>query len=405
MSAESKKRWRQNRANRESENESRRKHSAPPQGPIGALVPVGHEIGGVSTLAGPGGEIEQQWTKTRVAGNPDPEPPPPDFALARVSTMSRGDGSEVVRWQSFDRAKADAHAALMKAWGDHATAARIEGVARPAPLPDRTSETTLTIYPIGDHHLGMLAWWRETGESWDLEKGVESLQLAGSELVRRAEPSGRALIVNLGDFKHAPDNRQITPGHGNKLDVDGRSAKIDRAGVALMVGVIDAALTKHRHVTVHNLPGNHDPEFAAAFALMLECWYRNEPRVHIADANPAHQYYRFGQNLIGMHHGDGTPSSELPAIMAVDMAEDWGQTLFHMWLCGHVHHKIKDKEHPGCTVECFRILPPGDAWHARRYRAGRGMTAITIDQDFGEVGRATIGIEQVQALLKRRDGT
>ncbi len=384
------------------------RRKGPPRGPANAPttphVPEGHEIGGVSTLVDPKGNLRQQWTKTRVAGDPDPSPPPPDFALKSLSSMTRGDGSEVVRWASYDRAKADAHASLMKAWQDHADA-HLTGIAAPVTLPERTSETTLSLYPIGDHHLGMLAWWKETGESWDLKHGIDSLRLASSELIRRADPSDRAVIVNLGDFKHAPDNRQVTPGHGNKLDVDGRSAKIDDAAVALLVGMIDCALTKHKHVTVLNLPGNHDPEVAAVLALVLRAWYRNEPRVTIADAYRAHQYYRFGQNLLGFHHGDTTPASELPAIMAVDMSKDWGETLFHSWHCGHVHHKIKDKEHPGCVVEAHRILPPGDAWHMSRYRAGRGMSVITLDQDFGEVGRSTIGIEQVKALLARQNGT
>ena len=377
---------------------------APPRGPIESLpitppVPVGHEVGGVSTLADSDGNIDRQWTKTRVAGNPNPAPPPPDFAITRLSTMRRGDGSEAVRWESYDRAKADQHAALMAAWDRHAE--RYAGLVKPAPAPKSSDDSILTVYPIGDHHLGLLSWKKETGESWDLERGCDYLLATTGELVAMAPPAEQAIVVNLGDFLHAQDGRQLTPGHGNKLDVDGRHAKVADAALILLVGVIDAALLKHKRVMFRNLPGNHDPEVATGIARELRAWYRNEPRVTIADAYRFHQYDRFGKNLLGYAHGHGGPSSELAGIMAVDEAEAWGQTEFHYWHCGHVHHKIRDKEHPGVIVETHRIIPPGDAWHAMRYRAGRGMSAITYDFEYGEVMRATVGIKRVRAVLEK----
>jgi hypothetical protein len=219
-----------------------------------------------------------------------------------------------------------------------------------------------------------------------------------------APPAERAVLVNLGDFLHAQDDAALTPGHGNKLDVDGRHAKIADLALLLLTTCIDALLRKHRHVTVRNLPGNHDPRVAASLARELRAWYRNEPRVTIADANRKHQYEVFGENLLGFHHGDTTPGSELAAIMAVDQREAWGRCKFCAWHCGHVHHKSKDKEHPGCTIETHRIIPPGDAWHAGRYRAGRGMSVITLDREFGEVARATCGFERVRASVSAAVG-
>lgn len=372
----------------------------PPRGPSTTpRIPEGHELAGQSTLTGPDGEIKASWDKTRVAGNDNPEPPPLDFTLKRVSTMQRGDGSEVIRWASYDRDEADKYQAFLDAIDRHA--AQYTGIVPAAPIPSRADTETLSLYPIGDYHLGMLAWFREAGQSWDLKHGKVALALVMAELCRMMPDSERAILVNLGDFLHAQDDAAITPGHGNKLDVDGRHAKVADAALVVLVGVIDALLRKHRHVTVRNLPGNHDPRVAAALARELRAWYRNEPRVDIADAYAAHQYDVFGACLLGYHHGDRTPSKELPAIMATDRAEAWGAAKFRHWHCGHVHHKIGDKEHPGCTVETHRIIPPGDAWHAGRYRASRGMSAIVYDREFGEVARATVGIERIQAALSR----
>jgi hypothetical protein len=220
------------------------------------------------------------------------------------------------------------------------------------------------------------------------------------ELVASAQPAERAIITNLGDFLHAQDDANMTPGHGNKLDVDGRFAKVLDAGHALLRGIVDEALKKHRHVTVRNLPGNHDPRVATELSFWLRAVYENEPRVTVADAFRAHQYDRFGATLIGWAHGDRCPGKELPAIMAVDEARAWGETQFHVWHTGHVHHE-STKEYPGCDVETHGILPPGDAWHAGRYRSRRRMSAITYDRQYGEIGRATVGIERVKALLER----
>ncbi len=371
-----------------------------PQGRSGN-PPVPHlaeglELAGQSVRTDADGNPVGGWDLGRRAGNPNPEPPPPDFALRSIATMTKGDGSEHVRWRSWDRAKADEHLALMKAWDDHA--ARYKGFIPPAPAPANTSAQTLALYPIGDHHLGMLAWWRECGESWDLKIGQRYLTNAFGHLVELAPKSDRAIIVNLGDFTHAQDQSQRTPGHGNKLDVDGRQAKVRDVALMMVTTITDLTLRHHQHVTWHHLPGNHDVEVAAALAREMRAWYRNEPRVTIADAYAAHQYARFGQNLFGFHHGDQTPGSELAGVMAVDEGAAWGETRYHYWHCGHVHHKSRDKEHPGVIIETHRILPPGDAWHRGRYRAGRGMSVITYDRDHGEVARSTVGIEQLHGI-------
>ncbi len=377
-----------------------------PQGPSGnpptPHLAEGLELAGQSVRTDASGAPVGGWDIGRRTGNPNPEPPPPDFALTGLSTMTRGDGSEAVRWRSWDRAKIDQHLALMKAWDDHA--ARYEGFVEPAPAPERTSAQTLALYPIGDHHLGMLAWWRECGESWDLKLGQQYLTDAFGHLVELAPASDRAIIANLGDFTHAQDQSQLTPGHGNKLDVDGRQAKVRDVALMVVTTITDLTLRHHKHVTWHHVPGNHDVEVAAALAREMRAWYRNEPRVTIADAYAPHQYARFGQNLFGFHHGDRTPANELAGVMAVDCPE-WSETAFHYWHCGHVHHKSRDKEHPGVIVETHRILPPGDAWHRARYRAGRGMSVITYDRDDGEIARSTVGIERLRRDRARTEVT
>jgi hypothetical protein len=357
----------------------------------------GLELAGQSLKHDKDGNVTGGWDLGRRAGDPNPVPPPPDFAMTGLSRMMRN-GDEVLHWETYDKQAAAKYQAFIDAIDRHA--AQYEGLIAAAPAPAHTSAELLAMYPIGDYHLGMLAHASEAGANWDLRYGKHALVIVMRELVRQAPDAERAIIVNLGDFLHAQDDAKETPGHGNKLDVDGRHWKVADAALLLLVTVIDLALEKHRHVTVRNIPGNHDPRVAAGLARELRAWYRNEPRIEIADANREHQYDRFGNCLFGYHHGDRTPAKELPAVMAVDERKAWGECEFCYWHTGHVHHDAV-KAHPGARTESHRIIPPGDAWNAGRYRSSRGMSVITYHRNHGEIGRAIVGIERFAAELER----
>lgn len=372
----------------------------PPRGPSTApAIPEGHELAGVSTLTDDTGATKAAWNKTRVAGADAPPTAVPDTHLVkRTATLQRGDGSTVAQWVTTAADEVARETAMRDAWARHA--AVYAGLAGTSAVPTTPADADLcALYPLGDPHIGMLSWAPESGTNWDLGIAARHFLACMRELVASAPPAERAIVVNLGDFLHAQDDMNVTPGHGNKLDVEGRFAKVLDTAHALMRGMVDAALAKHRHVTVRNLPGNHDPRVAAEISMWLRAVYEQEPRVTVADAYAAHQYDRFGATLIGWAHGDRGPGKELPAIMAVDQAAAWGETLFHVWHTGHVHHE-STKEYPGCDVESHGILPPGDAWHAGRYRSRRRMSVITLHRDYGEIARATVGIERVRAALR-----
>lgn len=361
-------------------------------------IPEGQELAGLSTRTDDG------WVKTRAAGNPNPELPPPDFALSGLSTMSRADGSEVIRWRSYDPVKVAHYQATLDAWSRHA--ALYAGLAGTSVAPDKALQNPdlLNIIPIGDPHIGMLAWKPETGDHFDTAIAVRELRACVRELIADLPACPRVIIGNLGDALHAQDDSARTPGHGNQLDVDGRYPKILDALHVLFRGMIDDALAKHEHVTFRNLPGNHDPRVAAEIMLWLRAVYEREPRVTIADAYAAHQYDHFGKNLIGWHHGDRTRKAELPAIMASDHDGAgtglWGQTTEHNWFVGHEHHTTV-LETPSCFVRVMNTLAGRDAYHAGRYRAKQMLQAFTYHREFGVHRQYTVSLARVRAALSR----
>lgn len=267
---------------------------------------------------------------------------------------------------------------------------------RPQPAPVVSNMNLLVEYPVGDHHMGMLSWKYETGTSYDLDIGEGLLNSAFGHLTEVAPAAPRCVIEFLGDFMHYDSFTPETPTSRNVLDADGRFPKMVRAVIRSMRAAIRTALLRHHQVHVIVEIGNHD---LASSIFLMECLanvYEDEPRVSV-DTSPKHfHYFRHGRTLVGTHHGHGPKPEQLPGIMAVDRAEDWGQTQFRYWRTGHVHSK-RAWDFPGCSVESFRILPPNDAYAQNKgYRSHRSMEAIVLHDTFGEVARYSVNPQMLE---------
>lgn len=309
----------------------------------------------------------------------------PGYVTGKVTVAVNAKTGEVERYwqrQHPDAAKTEEtlrEFAAMLAEG-------VKGLAPVAKAPKRSDEDLMCIYPMGDPHFGMHAWWADAGNDFDLKEAEHLTCAAVDRLVASAPAARTALLLNLGDMFHA-DNQKNQSQSGHQLDVDGRWAKVQQVGLRAMLHCIQRLLEKHEHVIVRINRGNHDGHSAYALSLMLSCFFHDEPRVAV-DLSPAFfWYHQFGRNLIGSTHGDTAKGPDMPSIMASDMPEAWGATSHRYWYVGHVHHSDL-KEYRGCTVEYFRTLAARDAWHAGQgYRAGRDMRLIVLHKIHGEIER------------------
>lgn len=298
------------------------------------------------------------------------------------STLSRGDGSVVLQWTKTDAERES------KAQEMERVLARLEdkvpvrkGLIRP---PKETVEDFLAVYPLGDPHIGMYSWAKETGADWDTAIATRLFGGAIEHLTRRGVPAHRGLVLSLGDFFHTdtPDNRTRRSGH--HLDVDGRQPQVMEAGLDIMVHQVDAALKVHQVVDVICVLGNHDDVTSMFLSMALRRHFRNEPRVTIHPSVKRFHYLEFGKNLIGTTHGDGPKGRDLGEIMAAEERQAWGRVENCYWYTGHIHQSSKI-ELRGATAESFRTLAPRDAWAAGyAYRSGRDMNQILIHKEFGE---------------------
>ena len=319
-------------------------------------VPDGFHVKGTSTLYGPDGAVSAQWVKTSIDQERQKE-----LAKAMIEAMAED-------------------------------LPKLPKTAKPTGL----NKDLMACYPIGDAHIGMLSWPKETGEVWDLEEAERVQCGAMAQLVELSPPSEKATIVNLGDFLHYDNSEGITARSGNHLDTDGRYPKMAKIAVKIIRQAIESALKRHGSVHVINCIGNHDDNGAVWLAICLANIYENEPRVTVDTTPSVFNYFRHGKVLVGCHHGNTAKPDKLQGVMAADRPKDWGDTSFRYWWGGHIHHDSK-KEFPGVTFESFRTLASKDAYaHSGGYRSGRDMKCIVLHNEYGEVIRHTVNPQMLE---------
>lgn len=311
--------------------------------------------------------------------------PVPDTHVAKgISTYYDKDGKVTAQWvkSSLDESKREE---MLRAYAE-TLAEGVKGLAPLTPKPKAVNSDLMCTYVLGDPHFGMKAWREDAGDDFDLAIAEETTCGAIDRLIASAPAAKTALLLNLGDHFHA-DNQKNQSQSGHQLDVDGRWAKVQQVGLRAMLYCIKRLLERHEKVVFRINRGNHDGHSAYALALMISCYFHNEPRVDV-DLSPSNTwYYQFGKVLIGSTHGDTIKGPALMGIMAADKPIEWGSTRHRYWMVGHIHHQDV-KEYPGGIVEYFRTLASRDAWHqGQGYRSGRDMKLIVMHKEHGEIER------------------
>lgn len=324
-------------------------------------------------------------------------PVPQGFHVKGVSTLrDMASGDAIVQWEKSERDKEDQEQVIREF--AEALSADLPQIKPRKACPVDTNSSWMSVIPMGDPHFGMYAWQDETGEDFDLEIARRDLCGAVDYLVSQSPASDRCVIVNLGDFYHVDNLKNMTSQSGNILDVDTRLPKMIEVGVSALRQGIETALASHKTVEIVNAIGNHDGVLAMALSVMMHHIYEKEPRVIVHHQPTPRHYIEHGKVLIGVTHGDRTKDRDLPGIMATEKPEEWGRTRHRYFYRGHHHHDTLEMFN-GCTVEQFSTLAPNDAWHnAGGYLTGRNMKLIVHDKEYGEISRAVCSIDMVRGL-------
>lgn len=315
------------------------------------------------------------------------------LSKATIHRKANGEIAQVWERMCLDRAGL---LTMMEQW----VAGMVEDMPKfePVAFEGDVDDDCMAVYPLGDPHIGMLAWGRETGEDWDLGRAEYYFCRAFDRVITEPKRCGHGVIVNLGDFFHADNMDGVTTRSGHALDVDGRYAKMVMVGVKIMRQMITTALQHHKHVTVINCIGNHDDTSAIFLSVLLNAVYENDPRVTVEISAAPFNYIEWGNTLLGFHHGHTCKMQNLPGVMAHDQREAWGRTRYHHWMTGHIHHDSRKEIH-GCIVESFRTLAAKDAYATwGGYRAGQDIRAMVFHKDHGLRATHFVHIDHIKDL-------
>lgn len=318
-------------------------------------VPSPHLAKGVSTLYGPDGEVKLSWVKSSL---------------------------------DIDRAH-DALRAMASALA--------EGI-EPQPLldaPEHCSDRLANFVLIGDPHVGMFSWGKETlGPDWDLDIARRAHRDAGRLLLAESPRAARTYVIFMGDTTHTDSYEGTTNRGKHRLDVDSRYPKmIDTAARMIEEMAVDAAAASPE-VHVAFVPGNHDMHFAANARIFFKRIFAGS-RVQVIDTDSPFIYVEFGQTLLGFGHGEGAKPREQLDCMARDMSEAWGRTREHVCYHGHIHSE-KSHEYSHGIVRAVPNLAPNDAHAAALgYRSNCCMIRYTYDSEFGELTSGRVTLDRV----------
>lgn len=410
---EAKDRWNQTKRERRAAAREGRQYTPAVEGKVpgekggrAASPPVeladGQELKAQTIHLNPDGTLRSRYDKSHTERQ-DPHflPVPPAHAVTKTTTRLDADGRVGLQYVTAKPGEAERFEAFKLALRDEMAQYRGAALAIDYPAPAETWQDYLSCYWLGDPHIGMLAHASETlGWHFDLRIAEAELVECFRQLVARTPPSRVGRIVNLGDFYHAETNMQVTPGHGHKLDVDGRAYKVQKVGKRILRSIVDLAKQRHEVVEFVAMPGNHDPNMAFQIADWLAAIYEGDPRVKIDESIAAYAYREFGSTLICTCHGDGAKEKDLPLLLATRQREAWGRTRFHQVHAGHIHHTRKI-EHSGCLTHYHNTLAEKDAWHSLYgYDSEQFLSSTTYHERFGPEGEVQVGIERVRAALQ-----
>jgi len=327
------------------------------------------------------------------------ETPYPDGFLMEKVTIHERDGKVTETWARMCADKEKQLEIL------HDAIIAICNEAEPLPPVEPLFDTMkadselMVNIPIGDAHIGMLAWGEECGEDYDLNIAEAIHCQAVDMLIKSTPTAAECTIIDLGDFLHADNLLGITTRGGNVMDMDGRYHKVVRTAIRISNYYIQRALKHYVHVTYRPEVGNHNDVGAIWMQELLSILYANEPRVTIGNTAGSVYFWQHGLCFFGSHHGHTIKFDKLPGIMAAKVMDEHLETKYRKFYCGHIHHKtIRGSDFSTCEVQTYRTLAPKDAYASSHgYMAPRDITAETWHKEYGHMGTVNINIPMMES--------
>ena len=265
----------------------------------------------------------------------------------------------------------------------------VPAYVRPKPALIRDNDL-LTVYPLYDAHIGMMAWGKETrGQDYDLKLAAQDIRQSFSDISEITPDSKEALLILGGDTVHIDDSRNETPASGHNLSADGRYEKVIDSTIEMLSHTIEFLTQKHQSVKVVILRGNHDEHSHIPVKIGLKERYRNTegisfPVLHGMEKSEIF-WHRHGNSTIAAHHGDKSPPQRLCMLIS-DQCPFYSDTRDRNVYTGH-KHGWKVEQFPGITHHQMQAFCPPDDYGAM-FGGRRALQCHTYSKTKGLINTA-----------------
>jgi len=247
-----------------------------------------------------------------------------------------------------------------------------------------------------DIHVGKYASEEETDYKYNQELAIKRV-LNGIQgiLDKSAGFNFDKIVLVVGnDVLHTDNNKRTTTG-GTPQDTDKNWYENYKGARDMYIEIIQI-LKRIADVHIIHCPSNHDFVTGWMLSDSLYCYFHKDKNVSFDVSTKHRKYYRYGNSLIGLSHGDGANMDMLPLLMAEESKEDWYKSKFRYIYLHHIHHfkKFKFKtgtDTPGCTVEFLRSPSGTDSWHNKMgyTHAPKAVEAFIHSKEHGQIAKIT----------------
>lgn len=286
------------------------------------------------------------------------------------------------------------------------------------PAREASGGEHLAVIDLADVHFLKLCVASETGNVYNREVARHRVIEGTKSLLKLAQPMGigRILFVLGNDILHVDSPRSTTTS-GTYQDTDGTIFQGFKDAASAMEEAINAC-TSVADVDLVHCMSNHDWLMGWAMSQAVAGRLRGNSRVRATEYNLSEKhrkYYRWGDNLFGLTHGDGAKEEKLYGLMVKEAREHISECQNLYWLLHHVHHKIRksrgefellrEKDHNGmtahvsgstafegehCNIEYVRSPSAPDGWHDRNgYVNRQGVECFVYHPTLGQRARFT----------------
>lgn len=257
-----------------------------------------------------------------------------------------------------------------------------------------STDFNLLVIDIADLHIGKLSSNNETGEEYNVSIAIErALEAVDSILQKTSGFHFDKILLPIGNDILHTDTPTRTTTSGTPQDTDGMWHDNFVIARKLYVHLIEH-LMQTADVHVVHCPSNHDYISGFMLAEAVYCWFNKSKNVTFDINNNHRKYFKYGNNLIGLSHGDGAKPLDMPLLMANEAKTDWATTDYRYIYLHHVHHKQvtkfeSAKDYMGVTVEFLRSPSSADSWHHRNgfCHSKKAIEAFVHNEKEGQIAR------------------